>query len=84
MKKLVAAAAAALFVVGIAGPATADEYNTAAGDVFVNEGGYLLKADGAESNPFPVGGYVSVSSQGEVCADDNGSDSSTSESPTCS
>lgn len=42
------------------------------GCVTVGEGGYVLVLDGAEGNPDPADGFVSVSDDGQICSDDNG------------
>lgn len=53
---------------------------TAAGTACASESGIVL--DGDAGNPGPLSGWVTVSSGGQVCSDDNGSpDNSTS--PEC-
>jgi hypothetical protein len=89
MKKLlvgVVAAAAMAFTAS----AGADTVCTAVGCASVNEGGYVLVADGDAANPDPADGFVSVSAAPQVCSDDNGTaddgDPDTgpeSTSPTC-
>ncbi len=81
MKKIVIMAVAAVAM--SLGAAAADPIETPIGTVAVNEGGYLLNADGDAGNPDPADGFVSVSDSGQVCADDNGS-AAESDSPTCS
>lgn len=70
MKKLLLAAVAAA-AMAFAGIATADPVDTPVGSVTVNEGGYVLLADGNADNPDPIDGYVSVT-EGNVCANDAG------------
>ncbi len=64
-----------------AGPALADPIATPLGPVTVNEGGYLVYADGSSSNPGPLSGYAALTSA-SFCIDDHGSDGASS-SPTC-
>lgn len=90
MKKLALALAATAMLAGTASAALADPVSTPIGTVAVNEGGDLVYADGYDTNPTPIGGFIQVKSSGQVCADDNGAkdDPSTPEpessSPTCS
>lgn len=83
MKKIAALLAGA-FVLGSVGVAGAEQVATPIGTAYVNEGGYVVFADGDAGNPDPVDGYISVSSGGRVCADDNGGWGSDGTSPTCS
>jgi hypothetical protein len=71
MKKL-ALLIAALAVVLPLSSAMAAPTCTPAGCVTVNEGGYVLVLDGDAANPDPGDGFISVSSGGRVCSDDNG------------
>ncbi|MGH7820853.1 MAG: hypothetical protein ACREQ9_13885 [Candidatus Binatia bacterium] len=82
--------AAAIAVLAIAGTSGADVVCTDLGCASVNEGGYVVVADGAAGNPDPADGFISVSSDGVVCADDNGTaddgdpnNGPESQSPTC-
>ncbi|HWH45095.1 MAG TPA: hypothetical protein VNT32_10220 [Thermoleophilaceae bacterium] len=70
MKKLLLAAVAAA-AMAFAGVATADPVDTPVGTLTVNEGGYVLLADGNADNPDPVDGYVSVT-EGNACVNDAG------------
>ena len=88
MKKLVLLAVAAVAM--SLGAASADPVSTPIGTVTVAESGYIVAADGDAANPDPADGFASVSDDGQVCADDNGSpddgDASNgpeSTSPTC-
>ena len=84
MKKLVAVLVAGAFVLGNIAVAGADPVVTPVGTATVNEGGYVVVLDGNDDNFGPVAGYVSVSSGGRVCADDNGGWGTPGTSPTCS
>jgi hypothetical protein len=68
----------------------ADLVCTFQGCVGANEGGHLVVVDGDASNPDPADGFVSVSDDGVVCIDDNGTaddgnpnNGPESTSPTC-
>ena len=83
MKKLLAAAAAAGLTLGaFAGAANAEPITTPIGTATVNEGGYIVYAEGNDGNPGPIAGFVTVSNDGTVCADDNGN-AEQSASATC-
>lgn len=81
MKKLAALLAGA-FVLGSVSVASADPINTPIGYALVNEGGYVLLAEGNDDNPGPIAGYVAVYSD-RGCADDNGNAAEGGDSPTC-
>ena len=92
MKKLLVAVAATAVLTGTAGAALADRVTVpGVGYVSNSEPGYALVAEGDNGNGLgPLSGFISVSSGGRVCADDNGSpddgDASNgpeSSSPTC-
>lgn len=87
MKSFLLAAAIAVLSAGIS---SADTVCTDLGCATANEGGYLVVADGNAANPDPADGFISVSADGVVCADDNGTaddgdpeNGPESTSPTC-
>jgi hypothetical protein len=65
------------------GAVHADPITSPVGTATVNEGGYVITADGDASNPDPFDGYVSVSSSGKACASDQGSPDDGTSTPTC-
>jgi hypothetical protein len=81
---LFVAAAAASLTFGTFGSASAEEVCTDVGCASVAEGDYILVLDGAEGNPDPADGYISVDGAGTVCAEDEGSPGDEGGSPTCS
>lgn len=72
MKKRIAVA---LFLaLGLGGVVTGPSHavDTPVGTITVNEGGYVVVADGNADNADPADGFISVSQSGQACADDNG------------
>lgn len=86
MKKLAALLFAGAAVLGSASVATADPIVIpGVGYAQVNEGGYVLLAEGNDNNGLgPLSGFISVTTGGKACADDHGNAGPNgSSSPTC-
>ena len=62
----------AAFVLPLAGATAEPVCDVPIGCVTVNEGGYVLVLDGDAANPDPADGFISVSDDGQICSDDNG------------
>lgn len=85
LKKLAALLFAGAAVLGSASVATADPIAVpGVGYAQVNEGGYVVLAEGYDNNGLPVlSGYAYVNDAGRACADDNGNAATGGSSPSC-
>lgn len=75
MRKFLALLAAAALAGGIATTALAEPVETPIGTLTVDADNGSVEADGADSNPDPADGYVTVDANG-VCGADDGNSSS--------